>query len=122
MPPVPAGEGSTAQFESADEFLRRVHPIQWNFQEGRVSSAAFTDARMSVNWAASSSVQETIIGLDGYGVVSITAELCWELKQQIEYTPTQENRAHCEVVGRKTKPVRTGFSKGAKVLVRPKPN
>ena len=122
MKPVPAGEGSTAQFESTDEFLRRVPPIQWNSQEGRVSSAAFTDTRMSVNWAALSSVQETIAGLDRYGVVSITAELCWGLKQQIEYTPAQANHAHCEVVGRKTKPVRTAFSKGAKLLVRPKLN
>jgi hypothetical protein len=42
------------------------------------------------------------------------------LEQQIEHTPTKENPAHCDVVGRKTPRIRREFKNGAKWLRRPK--
>ena len=119
MQPVPEGVSSARRFAQTDEFLRRVHPTQLN-PDGSVSTAAFTDYSMSVNWAKLSSVDETLRGWDGYGVVSITAGLCWRLEQQIGYTPVEEspdipvNRAHCEVIGKKTQRVRKEFKNGAK--------
>jgi hypothetical protein len=77
----PEGVGGEPQFTETDEFFRRVHPRQWNHAKDRVSSAAFTPERMSVNWAALSSAEATLQGYEGHGVVSITAKLCWELGQ-----------------------------------------
>jgi hypothetical protein len=80
---------------------------------------------MSVNWSTLSSVEDTLKGYRGYGVVSITAGLCWNLEQQIEYQPIkdhpdlEDNTAHCEVVGKKTTRVRNGFKTGSRWLERP---
>jgi hypothetical protein len=119
---IPEGNGSATRFAPTDEFLRRIHPTQWNSADDPVSSAAFTPEHMSVNWAAFSSVGDTLKGHEEYGVVSITAELCWRLGQQIECTPTEENPAHCDVVGRKTPKVRREFKNSAKWIRRPKIN
>ena len=74
---------------------------------------------MSVNWAAKSTVEDTLKPPGGHGVVSITAEICWSQQQNIEYTPKDGNLAHCEVVGKKGQLVRHAFRDGATWLRRP---
>ena len=116
---IPEPENSNRVFEATDEFLRRVHPEQLNPEDGTVSTAAFTPERMSVNWSDLSSVEDTLIGHEGWGVVSFTAALCWGRNQAIEHTPAVDNEAHCDVVGKKTTAVRKAFKKGSTWLHRP---
>ncbi len=74
---------------------------------------------MSVNWGALSSVQDTLAGRDNCGVVSITTELCMELNQEIERTPTKDNPAHSDIIGQKPNSVKRKFAQAAKWLYRP---
>ena len=113
MPSAPDQDWPVQQFASSDEFFRRIRPGQFNPNDNSISSAAFTPERMSVNWAARSTVEETLKGHEIDGLASILAELCWTLKQQIEHTPIVSNPAHCEVVGKKTKSIRRQFAKAA---------
>jgi len=109
-------------FEAKDQFLRRIPP--WHLKgPSKVSSAAFqndddTD-RMSVNWLKLSSVEHTLSGFLGWGVASITAELCYSLKQEPVYSPTVDNSAHCDVVGHKTQGISRRFRNGAQYLLYP---
>ena len=75
---------------------------------------------MSVNWTALSTVEETLRGGEAYGIVSITADLCWKQNQDIEHTPVPNNHAHCDVIGRKTRAVKRAFKEGAVWLRMPK--
>jgi len=75
---------------------------------------------MSVDWAALSSGEDTLRDNDEWGLVTLTAELCWEQKQTIEHTPLPDNRAHCDIVGKKTTTVKRAFKEGAKWLRYPR--
>ena len=109
-------------FAATDEFLRRIPPDSVN-PDGSIMSKAFSNTTntdgMSVNWANLSSVEEMLKGYESYGVVSITAELCWKLNQKIKQSPTPENPAHCDVIGRKSQSTRRQFARVAKWLQLP---
>lgn len=87
-----------------DVFYRAIRPEDIH-PDGRISRKAFAKAsanrRMSVDWAALSTPQETYDRWpqwgEGRGVAEITAQLCWECAQQIEYSPTPGNPAHSDV-------------------------
>jgi len=107
-------------FSAHDTFLRRIHPQHYDRNTGKVSSAAFQNTsgtnRMSVDWTQLSTVEDTLSGYEGFGVASISADLCWSLSQQVERVPLQGNPAHCDVVGEKPKPVRRAFAHKAAYL------
>jgi hypothetical protein len=123
LPNQPNKFDDTPQFEPQDQFLRRIPP--WHLKgPGKVSSAAFendpdTPDKMSVNWLKLSSVQHTLSGHPGYGVASITAELCYSLKQQPVHSPLEDNAAHSDIVGDKTRGISRRFRDGAQYLCYP---
>ena len=119
MPSAAEQDWPVLQFVSSDEFFRRIRSDQFDPKDNSISSAAFTPERMSVNWAARSTVEETLREHENDGLASILAELCWTLNQQIEHTPITGNPAHCEVVGKKTKSIRRQFARAAKWLQLP---
>ena len=111
------------KFVPNDKFLRRIFPLYLK-KSGEISSAAFHNTsdtnRMSTNWMKLSSVEDTLKDNPDYGVASITAELCWELSQEIEWTPAEDSIAHCDVVGNKTESISKKFRDGAEYLKFPK--
>jgi len=104
---------SSQTFVADDSFLRRIHPQYYNPNTGKVASAAFQNAsstnRMSVNWMKLSTVDDTLRGYPRFGVALISAELCWFLNQQVESVTSEENPAHCDIVGDKPRSVRRKF-------------
>lgn|GEM_PF-7080768 len=119
----PAIKGDQPSFSPPlNEFLRWV-PDLYIHSDGSISPGAFSNTsgteRMSVNWAALSSVQDTLAGRENCGVVSITSEFCMDLYQEIERTPTKDNAAHCDVVGHKPTSVKRKLAQAAKWLYRP---
>lgn len=118
----PDTKGLESSFAPEDEFLRWVHE-NYVHTDGSVSPGAFSNSsgtqRMSVNWSALSSVKDTLADRNNFGVVSITAQLCWDLSQEIEKTPTVSNPAHCDVVGDKPLSVKRKFANGSKWAYRP---
>lgn len=115
----------------ADEFYRAVRSELFKKDDGTISPGAFSNAtgtaRMSVDWAEKSSPEETFDRWtrwgDDRGVVSITAQLCWDNDQTIEYSPINDqldepgNPAHCDVVGSDAPRLRKRIAKGAKLLI-----
>ena len=116
---------SSQMFASDDHFLRRIPPEYYNPNTGKVVSAAFQNTsnteRMSVNWMKLSTVDDTLRGYPRFGIASISAELCWSLNQEIESVPSEENPAHCDVVGAKPPSVKRKFRNMAKYLRYPSP-
>jgi hypothetical protein len=121
-------QGNAGEFprplEEDDEFYRAIHP-DWIKDGGGISSAAFSNAtgtdRMSVDWADGSTPQQTFDRCtkwgNGRGVALITAGLCWNNGQKVEYTRHEDNNAHSDVVGSKSLSVRKTFARGAKLVI-----
>lgn len=109
MPAQLHGPGCNGYWDEKDQFLKRVMPDHWNWEKNRPNSGAFTNPEMSTNWSALSSVEHTIQGHPGYGVVSLTRDNCYKENQKVKYTPIKDdpktlgNPAHCDIVGEKTK-------------------
>jgi hypothetical protein len=87
--------------------FRKIHRTHYDERTGVVSSAAFKQDRMSVNWekyktAADSADQNSA------AVVVLTCADCRDLAQSVEHTPIEPdrpwgpNQAHVEVCGKKT--------------------
>lgn len=116
---------SSQTFATDDHFLRRIAPQYYNPDTGKVTSAAFQNTsstnRMSVDWMKLSTVDNTLRGYPRFGVASISAGLCRSLNQEIERTHSEENPAHCDVVGDKPPPVRRKFRDMAEYLRYPSP-
>ena len=74
---------------------------------------------MSVNRMCLSSAEQTLCGHTGYGVVSLRADVMYNENQQILHTPTEDNVAHCDVVGAKPKSVRRRLRNSARLMVAP---
>jgi hypothetical protein len=74
--------------------------------EGKISSAAFKDERLSVNWERYSDAKGAA-DENSAAVAALVAGHCKALNQTVEHTPIEPdqpfgpNRAHSEVCGRK---------------------
>ena len=111
------------RLRSDDPFYRAVNPI--NIDGGELTSSAFANTSktdsMSVDWAQESTYQETFNRWNygaGQAVVSITAELCWDGAQILEFTPDKINPSHSDVIGKKSKAFRRFLTKNAVPLIR----
>lgn len=100
--------------------LRRIHPTQVKAC-GSVSSAAFTDAELSVNRASIASVEETIAKYPAHGVASFEARVARALEQEVVAAPELLNRAHALVRGKKTKSVQRKLAQACKLVRQPSP-
>lgn len=113
------------------ELWRRIPPFHLIEVEGgglRISSAAFQDHKdgspMSVVLggevlAAGRDARTVIAGHDNYCLASVTAGLARSLDQGVIRKPLDEELAHAEVFGRKTKSVRSKFTKAAIWIIGP---
>lgn len=116
------GPGCNGYWDPTDRFLKWIDPeIHWPRGTNKPNGAAFTNPRMSVNWAALSTAEKTVEEHPGYGVVSLVPTSCSEAGQQIEYTPLRDNPAHCDIVGNKSTPrtVRRSLRKCMDILLYP---
>src|SRR5439155_16000093 len=84
----------------------KVHRTHYNETTGVVSSAAFKQERMSVNWEKYKTAKDSA-DANSSAVVALVAKDCRELNQRIEHTPIEPdqpsgpNQAHTEVCGKK---------------------
>jgi hypothetical protein len=104
-----------------DLLYRRIHPLHFEAESQHVSSAAFQQERMSVNWAKYATPQQTA-SPDTPVVVSLTAGQCRNLGQSVEHTPITppppaiSNIAHAEVCGNKTKATKKKLRDAAQIV------
>lgn len=87
--------------------FRKIHRTHYNGETGVVSSAAFKQERMSVNWEKYKTAEDSA-DINSSAVVALVTRDCRELMQTVEHTPVEPdqpfgpNRAHVEVCGKKT--------------------
>jgi hypothetical protein len=90
--------------------FRKIHRTHYDEKRGGVSSAAFKQERMSVNWEKYKSAKDSA-DANSAAVVALVAKDCRELEQIIEHTPIEPdqpfgpNQAHAEVCGYKTRAI-----------------
>jgi hypothetical protein len=93
-----------------DRLFRKIRALHVP-KPGVISSAAFDEKDMSVNWEKYSSAEETADSNCPF-VVALGAGFCRGLGQTVVHTPIQEgerfgpNQAHTEVCGKKTNSVK----------------
>jgi hypothetical protein len=106
---------------------RRVHPDQIvhnnNLNEMRPTSQAFQNTSgsdgMSVNIADETTTEDTLRGFEDHFVVSLGVGFVRGLNQGVVRKPLEENPAHAEVIGKKTKSVKKKLSDASSWVVSP---
>lgn len=111
-----------------DRILWRRVPQEWvifdkNLNRHRPTSQAFQNTTgtqgMSANLADETTVAATLKGYESNLLAQVQAGLARELGQGIVRKPLDDNAAHCEVTGEKTKSVRDKFAKRCRWVVGP---
>ena len=106
-----------------DNLFRRVHSTQCNPTTGEIFSSAFDGDEMSVNWEKYSTAAQTA-NQHSLAVVRLNAGYCRSLGQTVIHKPlcppesSEDNQAHSEVQGRKTKALRGKLRDNAEVVWR----
>jgi hypothetical protein len=86
--------------------FRRIHHTHYDAKTGMVSSAAFRDDRLSVNWEKYSDAKSSA-DKNSVAVVALVSGGCKTFGQTVEHTPIEPNQpcgpnqAHTEVCGNK---------------------
>ncbi len=83
---------------------KRVPPIQYNFDEDRVSTEAFKTSRhnQSVNWDRYSSPEHTLAGHPpSTGLIKINVKFVRDEQLQVDHEPRWFNYAHSGINGSK---------------------
>lgn len=99
--------------------LNRIH--RNHFPGGKVSSAAFNQERLSVNWEKYRNAESTA-DINSVAVVSLVAGECLQLNQTVEHTPIEPeapfgpNQAHSEVCGTKANSTKRKMKDMAKMV------
>ena len=104
----PPNDGGFPRPLVPDDAFYRAIPPRYHREDGSISSAAFSRAsankKMSVDWSELSAPQDTYDRWpqwgEGRAVAEISAQLCWDCEQAIEFAPTESNPAHSEVGNR----------------------
>ena len=109
-----------------DKLLRRVHKSQVG--NGKPFTGTFTNLGlgMSTDWNKYSTPIETrkrILkdqNILDYGVVELNVGKVREIEEQkVQHTPTKENRAHSDVIGKKTARIKKELKRIANWVIKP---
>jgi len=90
--------------------FRKIHRSHYDEKDGQVSSVAFKQERMSVNWEKYKSAKDSA-DANSAAVVALLAKDCRALEQIIEHTPIEAaqpfgpNQAHVEICGNKNRAI-----------------
>ena len=106
-----------------DPFYRAIRNLHIK-PDGRISPGAFSKTtgtnRMSVDWAQKSTPEITLARFecwpDRKAVVSITAKVCWDRSQSLDFKPLPDNPSHSEVVGPPSNSLRKHLARNARLI------
>lgn len=89
------------------DVYRRVPPLCWCFPKNRVSSGAFSDPEMSVDWQEYCTLEQAqALGGENHGAVALNVKFLRDLTLKVNHDPCPpeqvENKAHTLVLGKKT--------------------
>jgi hypothetical protein len=90
--------------------FQKIHRSHYDEKKGGVSSSAFKQERMSVNWDKYKSAKDSA-DANSAAVVALVAGDCRGLEQTVEHTPIGPdqpfgpNQAHVEVCGNKSRAI-----------------
>ena len=98
-------------FSSDDLFYRYIHP-KLAGADGWPNSGTFDDDNLSVDLARLVDLDAALVHRPAYGVVGIPKALCDDLGLVVRRDPTDENAAHCLILGRKSGALRRRLEAG----------
>jgi hypothetical protein len=101
--------------------FRKIHRSHYDEKKGGVSSAAFKQERMSVNWEKYKSAKDSS-DANSAAVVALAAGDCRRLEQTVKHTPIEPNQpfgpnqTHVEVCGDKSRAICQRLRDSAKTV------
>jgi len=107
-----------------DNVHRRIDPVNHLKPNGDISSAAYSDPSMSTDLERLTTIEKTMKGYVGFGLVSLpVAFLKEECSQEVRHRPLFCNRAHSLVVGKKKNRIKQLIKQmgNRNILVKPSP-
>lgn len=85
-----------------DLLYRRIPPQHYVKEEDRVSSAAFRDPNLSVDWSRHITPEQSVKGFPNNHLAALIAKIPRALGQEVYHTPSLRNYAHSSIVGQKS--------------------
>jgi hypothetical protein len=94
-----------------DDLYRRIPVDEWYVEkEDRVSSAAFTHVKASVNWAPHTTPEKTVAGFPNNHVAALQAMFPRAKDQEVKHDPYPDtypdNYSHSLIIGKKSLSIR----------------
>lgn len=112
--------------------LRRILGDHYNHQTGSIHAKAFANDkdrstggqtdRHSVSrekYTSAPNLRSLAPRPERFGVAAIVVEEYEAVSQQIQHTPTQDDKGHCDAIGSKTAKVKEYLRKKATVIISP---
>jgi hypothetical protein len=121
---VPPAAPDDRSIDNEADLLRRFphhQLIRDDAAEGglRPSSATFDDAELSVALSSECSLDELLVGHNGFGVVSFTAGQARAFGWGVVRAPSEDYPGHAHVTGKKTQGQRSRLAKACRILRMP---
>jgi len=99
-----------------DELYRRIHPT-FRKPDGNISSAAFRQTDLSVDFAKLTTVAQTLDGYSSFGLASITVRVPRQLELEVLHDPLPGNYAHGIIKGNITESKAKKMARSARIVV-----
>jgi hypothetical protein len=109
------------EIPNSANLFRKIHKNHYDSARGTVSSVAFKEEQMSVNWDKYKTARDSA-DQNSAAVVALVTKDCRDLGQAVRHTPIEPeqpfgpNQAHAEVCGNKTKALKEKLRDSAIVV------
>lgn len=101
-----------------DDLYRRIPHLWYVEKEDRVSSAAFTNDKVSVDWARYTTPQKTVADFPDNYVAALQAKIPREKGQKVRHDPIPNNYSHSLIIGKKTESVKRYLARNCKFVLK----
>ncbi len=100
-----------------DRLFRRIPPLQYDEMAGRVTSAAFTDPDLSVNWEKYCTPEKAVRRYPTYRLAAFQAKIPREKNLEVRHTPFRLDQSHSSVLGRKSRVIARFLAQNSFVFI-----
>lgn len=101
-----------------DRLYRRIPPVWYNKEEDRVTSAAFKDLNMSVNWEKYITAENAVRKYPEHRLSALIAKVPRSKSLEVKHTPSRLIRSHSSIIGKKTESIARFLAQNSVLVVK----
>lgn len=101
-----------------DRLFRRIPPVWYNKEEDRVTSAAFRDPDMSVNWEKYITPENAVRKYPAHYLAALTAKTPRAKSLEVKHSPSRLQHSHSSILGKKTTAIARFLAENSVLLIK----